>query len=112
MNDVGAAGRSTAGPSPLNLKGDQLFRCERTSAAHTRALVAVDVWAVPYRTQTGATPPQYNNGPITFALDKAEQTGGGWTGSVNLDSDKISAVSHGYGYFLFCHGTYRGDPPK
>ena len=73
--------------------------------------MAVDVWAVPYRTQTGATPPQYNNGPITFALDKAEQTGGGWTGSVNLDSDKISAVSHGYGYFLFCHGTYRGDPP-
>jgi len=96
-------------PATLSqLKGEQPFRCQLLVGAGRPA--DVDVWVVHYRPTPVGAPRQFNNGPIPFALDVSASNPLVWTGLVDLDSDKFKEVSHGAGYFLFCHATYLGDP--
>ena len=89
-----------------SLKGDQIVRCQlRTSRP-----AAVDVWIVSYRPPQPGKPREFNNGPVAFPLDAEDAGGLVWSGTVDLDSPRISAAGHGAGYFLFCHATYLGDP--
>jgi hypothetical protein len=91
------------------LSGNHEFRCELPLLSARPS--SVHLWAVPYRNPPGVKLRQFNNGPIPFDLSQKDLDGFVWTGTMDLDDQKIARVSFGYGYFVFCHSAFPDDPP-